>query len=267
MKISVIIPTYKPKGYLWNCLESIYNQTLAKTDYEIILVLNGCNEPYNSQIEQWLKEHHDLQVKYIKIEKGGVSNARNVALDIAKGDYITFIDDDDFVSASYLEELYMKSSPTTISLCYPLSFLDGTAEYTEYYITGDYNRNASNDMVSYEKARKYFSGPVYKMIHKDIIGCRRFDLRFKNGEDSIFMFLISDKFDKVSFSSQNAIYYRRIRKDSALGRKKPIIEVVKNQIHMIYVYCSIFAKHPSSYKISFLATRILGAIHGAIEQF
>lgn len=105
------------------------------------------------------------------------------------------------------------------------------------------------------------------MIHKDIIGFRRFDLRFKNGEDSIFMFLISDKFDKVSFSSQNAIYYRRIRKDSALGRKKPITEVVKNQIHMIYVYCSIFAKHPSSYKISFLATRILGAIHGAIEQF
>ena len=52
MKISVIVPTYKPQAYLWKCLDSIYNQTFPKKDYELLLVLNGCNEPYHTQITE-----------------------------------------------------------------------------------------------------------------------------------------------------------------------------------------------------------------------
>ncbi len=108
MKISVIVPTYKPKDYLWECLESIYNQTFSKKEYELILVLNGCDEPYGTRIVSWLNEHTDLQVLYIQTDIGGVSNARNMALDIANGEYITFIDDDDFISPSYLKKNCMK---------------------------------------------------------------------------------------------------------------------------------------------------------------
>lgn len=267
MKISVIVPSYKPKGYLWECLDSIYNQTFPKMDYELILVLNGCCEPYNIQIKEWLSRHEDMQVQYIHTNEGGVSYARNIALDTAKGEYITFIDDDDFISPFYLKELFNKASKETISLCYPLSFVDGTSDYKEYYITGDYKRNYLREIVSYEKARKYFSGPVYKLIHRDIIGNRRFDLRFKNGEDSIFMFLISDRFNQVRFTSQNAAYYRRVRQDGALSRKKTSVEIIRNQMHMIVVYCFIFLQNPFKYKAVFFLTRILGAIHGAIEQF
>ena len=81
MKISVIVPTYKPQAYLWECL----NQTFPKTEYELILVLNGCNEPYNAQIKDWLAKHSDLQVQYIQTDEAGVSNARNMALDVARG--------------------------------------------------------------------------------------------------------------------------------------------------------------------------------------
>lgn len=266
MKISVIVPTYKPQAYLWECLNSIYNQTFPKSDYELLLVLNGCNEPYNAQIAEWLSKHSDLQVQYFQTDEGGVSNARNIALNNVKGEYVTFIDDDDLISSMYLEELYEKASRTVVSLCYPLSFVDKTTNYIEYYITGDYNRNFDKKDISYEKARKYFSGPVYKLIHRDIIADRRFDLRFKNGEDSIFMFLISDRFEKVDFTSRNAVYYRRIREGSALARKKPFIDVVKNQLNMICAYCTIYFKHPLSYKLNFFFTRVLGAIHGAIEQ-
>lgn len=101
MKISVIVPTYKPQTYLWECLDSIYNQTFPKTDYELVLVLNGCNEPYNTQIKEWLSKHEDLQVQYFQIDEGGVSNARNIALNNAKGKYVTFIDDDDLISFSF----------------------------------------------------------------------------------------------------------------------------------------------------------------------
>mgnify|MGYP003280287308 FL=1 len=125
MKISVIVPTYKPQAYLWECLDSIYNQTFPKLDYELVLVLNGCCEPYNAQIKEWLLRHSDLQVQYFQTDEGGVSNARNIALDNAKGDYVTFIDDDDLISPAYLEELYDKATPDAVSLCYPYAFNDG----------------------------------------------------------------------------------------------------------------------------------------------
>ena len=126
MKISVIIPTYKPQNYLWECLESLKMQTFPKGDFEIILVLNGCNEPYYSHIEDYLSLNmSDNVVNFIHVEHGGVSNARNVALNCARGEYIAFVDDDDFISPSYLEELYAKAAPDTISLCYPYAFKDG----------------------------------------------------------------------------------------------------------------------------------------------
>ena len=57
MKISVIVPTYKPQDYLWECLNSLMNQTLSKQEYEVVLVLNGCTEPWKSQIAEYIKEH------------------------------------------------------------------------------------------------------------------------------------------------------------------------------------------------------------------
>ena len=126
MKISVIIPTYKPQDYLWECLNSLVAQTFPKEDFEVILVLNGCCEPWKSNIQQYIDARmQGMNVNYIQTDEGGVSNARNIALDFAKGDYVTFIDDDDLISPTYLEELYEKAAPDTVSLCYPYAFNDG----------------------------------------------------------------------------------------------------------------------------------------------
>ncbi|MCQ2217104.1 MAG: glycosyltransferase [Paludibacteraceae bacterium] len=260
MFISVIIPTYRPQNYLWECLSSLGGQTMSHDDFEIIIVLNGCCEPYNTQIKEWLSTQKSLNVNYIQIDRGGVSNARNLALDVAKGDYITFIDDDDFVSPTYLEELYNNATPQVVSLCYPLSFLDGTTEYRPYLITKDYEKNISLGVCDYKKAKKFFSGPVYKLIHKSIIGERRFDLNFKNGEDSIFMFLISDRMEKISFTSRNAIYYRRVRENSATTLDRSLMAVAKNSFAMIVSYWKIYMKRPRSYDFGFFFTRILGSI-------
>lgn len=266
-KISVIIPTYKPQAYLWECLESINRQTLNKNSFEVILVLNGCNEPYNSQIISWKEAHSCINFNYIQTDQGGVSNARNLALDKAQGEFITFIDDDDYISTSYLKELLDNADKDTVSLCYPLSFDDGTTKFEEYYITGDYNRNFKKNACDINATKKFFSGPVYKLIHRDIIGNRRFDKSFVNGEDSIFMFLISDQIKKISFTSKNAVYYRRLRHGSALSKKKSRKYVVKNQFRMMVEYSKIFFSSPSKYNFEFYITRLLAAIHGAIEQF
>ena len=264
VKISVIIPTYKPSGYIWECLDSICRQTFPYKDYEVIVVLNGCREPYNHQLSNYFYKHSNINWKYINIELAGVSNARNLALDNAEGEYITFIDDDDFVSESYLKELYTIANPKVIPLCYPLSFIDGTDNYCEYYVTEDYVNNKDSRFLDFKKAKHYFSGPVYKLLHRDIIGKRRFDIRFKNGEDSLFMFLISDKFDTVALTSQDAVYYRRERILSATRSEKKLM-AIENRINLIKEYSKIYFANVSKYSFAFYLSRIIGAIHAIIN--
>lgn len=80
MDISVIIPSYKPGEYVWECLESLNRQTLAKDRFEVIFVLNGCNEPWKSDLQKWFDAHPELNVNFIQTDTPGVSNARNIAL-------------------------------------------------------------------------------------------------------------------------------------------------------------------------------------------
>ena len=260
MKISVIVPTYKPQTYLWECLDSIYNQTFPKTDYELVLVLNGCNEPYNTQIKEWLSKHEDLQVQYFQIDEGGVSNARNIALNNAKGKYVTFIDDDDLMSFSFLEELYDKVAPDTVSLCYPYAFKDKESNrQLNYTVTDAYNYAVENRCSTLSsKVRKYFSGPCMKLIPMSFIQERRYDKRFKIGEDSLFMFLISDKIHKVSLTSKNAVYYRRYREESASFKKRSAKEQITNNIKLIWEYIKIYVH--GGYSSYIFTTRIASRI-------
>lgn len=264
MKISVIVPTYKPQSYLWECLDSIAAQTFPKEDFEVLLVLNGCCEPYNGQIKAWLSKHYDLQVRYIQTDVPGVSNARNIALDMASGEYVTFIDDDDYVSSDFLSELYRNASPNTISVCYPYAFNDEKPKHQIYYgLTEVYDycvKNGCNTITS--KARKFFSGPWMKLIDMSFIQGRRFDVRFKNGEDSLFMFLISDKFKKISFASKGAVYYRRFRVNSAVTVHRGTQERVLNNLRSIREYVRMYMR--GGYNTFFFLTRILAETRGIL---
>ena len=99
--ISVIIPTYKPGAYIYECLDSIINQTLDCKLYEILIILNGFSEPYYKCIASYT-DYNNVKILYESM--ASVSNARNKGLEVAKGEYICFIDDDDVVYSNYLEE-------------------------------------------------------------------------------------------------------------------------------------------------------------------
>ena len=266
MKITVIVPTYKPQSYLWECLDSIYNQTVSKSDYELILVLNGCNEPYNSQIKDWLSEHKDLQVQFIQTDQGGVSNARNIAIDNARGEYVTFIDDDDLISTAYLKELYEKATPDTVSLCYPYAFNDGDfGKQLPYRITDAFDYCVKNKCTKISsKVRKFFSGPCMKLIPFSFIQNRRFDKRFKNGEDTLFMFLISDRIHNIAFTSKNAIYYRRVRVGSASNQERVFKTILTSQMLLTKEYLKIYLTNIPKYNFSFFLTRMMGAIYSVL---
>ena len=259
MHISVIVPTYKPKEYLWECLDSLADQTFPKDDFEVILILNGCKEPYESEIKNYLVNKNLLNVRLIQINQPGVSNARNMGLDRAKGEYITFIDDDDYVSTTYLEELYSKASPTTIVIANSVGIRNEKI-FDSYTMSLEFKKNSPNGKQNFQRSRKYFQGPCMKLFHKDIISKRRFDRRFKNGEDSLFMFLISDKFKYVDYTSRNAIYYRRIRLDGANYKKRSYMIKLVNTMKMIGYYSRVYFKDIENYSFLFFLTRVLGAI-------
>ena len=81
MEISVIIPTFRPQEYLWECLDSLKAQTLSSDLYEIIIVLNGEKHPYWQQIEEYISDMSGFRLIYS--QERGVSNARNTGLDKA----------------------------------------------------------------------------------------------------------------------------------------------------------------------------------------
>ena len=101
-KISVIIPVYKVEDYLRKCLDSVLAQTFQ--DYELILVDDGSPDNCGKICDEYALK--DSRIRVIHKPNGGLSDARNVALDIASGEYITFIDSDDYVISTHLEELY-----------------------------------------------------------------------------------------------------------------------------------------------------------------
>ena len=100
MEISVIIPTYKPGEYISDCLRSLEEQDFPVSDYEVIIVLNGCDMPYRSMLEDIITDNGYVNVRVIQTDEPGVSNARNIGIDNAKGKYLLFIDDDDWVAGN-----------------------------------------------------------------------------------------------------------------------------------------------------------------------
>lgn len=263
--VSVIIPTYKPQAYLWECLDSMVAQTFPKEKFEVILVLNGCTEPYKSDIERYISAKMEgMHVQFLHTEQGGVSNARNMGLDVAKGVYIAFIDDDDYVSPAYLEELYRAASPDTISLCYPYAFNDGKPEVQlPYHLTNVYNLcSECKDCHLTSKLRKFFSGPCMKLIPMSFIQGRRFDVRLKNGEDTLFMFLISDRINRLRIANNSAIYYRRYRSLSATMVSRSRIDKIRSNLLQIMLYSRAFFNSPLKYNFLFYITRIGGSLVG-----
>ena len=100
IKISIIVPVYNCAKYIKKCLDSLINQTFK--NIEIILVNDGSTD--NS--EEIIQSYDDNRIVYVKQKYQGPSAARNLGIDLAKGEYIGFVDSDDWIDADYYEKLY-----------------------------------------------------------------------------------------------------------------------------------------------------------------
>lgn len=104
-KVSVIVPVYKAESYLHKCIDSILQQSFR--DFELILVDDGSPDASGRICDEYAKI--DQRVSVVHKSNGGVSSARQKGLNMAKGDYVIFVDSDDWVEPDYLSELYNKA--------------------------------------------------------------------------------------------------------------------------------------------------------------
>ena len=268
MEISVIIPTYRPDYYFVDCLRSLQAQTIDHSVFEILIILNGPKESYEFFIQDLVKKYlNDIVVKVFYTDKASVSNARNIGIDNAAGKFLTFIDDDDYVSPTYLLEMYEIACENIVPLTNILAFNDLDNSIVEYGISTQYKLKCKDVHLSQYKVRAYFSVPVCKLIRKDIIGERRFNCCFKNSEDALFMLAISDKINDMAFTSSKAIYYRRIRNNSATTKKRSLFYLLGEDCKILIEVSKIWWGHPFEYNLWLFLTRPLALLKAMYYSF
>lgn len=109
MKLSIIVPVYKVEEYLGECIDSLLSQTID--DYEIILVDDGSPDNSGKIADEYAAANPDM-IRVLHIDNGGQGRARNFALDIAKGDFVGFVDSDDWVTHDMYEKMYTRAAET-----------------------------------------------------------------------------------------------------------------------------------------------------------
>jgi len=107
-RVSIIIPVYRTENYIRQCLDSVVNQTL--TDIEIIVIDDGSPDNSGRIADEYAAR--DKRIHIIHTENRGAGSAKNTGLDSATGEYIGFVDSDDWVSDDYFLALYNLESPT-----------------------------------------------------------------------------------------------------------------------------------------------------------
>ena len=261
MDISVIIPSYKPGEYVWECLESLNRQTLAKDRFEVIFVLNGCNEPWKSDLQKWFDTHPELNVNFIQTDTPGVSNARNIALSQIKGEYVTFIDDDDYISDSFLEGMVHVADPKRVVLTDSQAFIEDENGYINNYAQHlVFKKCSSTNDQNILHARSIFNGPWMKLLPSSFIHGVSFDTSFKNGEDSIFMFEISKNISVLAYADNKAIYYRRVRPNSATTVHRSVTKLIRDNLRVSAAMVKRYLKAPFSYNLPFFISRVLAPL-------
>lgn len=232
--ISIIIPVYKVEQYLRKCVESILTQTY--TNLEIFLVDDGSPDNCGEICDEYAT--CDNRIKVIHKKNGGLSDARNVAIDVAIGEWIIFVDSDDFVSDDYVETLYrlVNKYKCKVGVAWMRTFYEGNKIDTSQpkYFEKVFDRLDGIKKMFYQEL--FDTAAWCKIYHRSLFSS---GIRYPFGliyEDLPTTYLLFLQADRIAFCNHR-IYNYLLRKDSIEGQpfnvKKldsalQIIEMVKS---------------------------------------
>lgn len=213
--VSVIIPVYNAEKYIGELLESLQNQSYSK--FEVICVDDGSSDESHQIIENFIKK--DNRIKYVYQENKGVSAARNYGIRISKGDYLCFLDADDFVSNDYLScmlSVMQERDADIVSCGY---YLYQSAEKRIPYLN---SKNVSLDSISALKAilenKILGMSACNKMFKRGILPADGFPEGYRINEDRYFVFCAVTQARRIAVIP-DCLYNYRMNQDSASHQK------------------------------------------------
>ena len=213
--ISIVIPVYNAEKYLEQCLNSIKNQTYK--NFEVILVNDGSIDHSESICMDFVKV--DTRFKYFTKVNGGASSARNFGLDNVTGDYITFIDADDWVDENHLEVLInnIKDNNSDMAVSSIKKFdMSNNFHFRMYsnqekYLLNYNKLNREEFLVILPKlilANNSYKIAVSKLFKKELVSDIRFDESIIYGEDLEFFFKLYLNINSISYVDEVTYIYR-----------------------------------------------------------
>lgn len=212
--ISIIVPIYKVEAYLSRCIESLINQDYK--EIEIILVEDGSPDNCAQICDRYADK--DTRIKVIHKENGGLSSARNAGLDIAVGEYIMFVDSDDYVAPNFCSYALSKAQSTDSDIV-----VFGHKElYPSYSIVVNIEPTQEIKLAKLNALLVLINGRINSYAWNKIYRSSLFEnIRYPEGrlyEDIGTTYLLFDKAKSVFLSSKITYYYQQ-RVDSILGKK------------------------------------------------
>lgn len=231
IKISVIVPIYNGEKYLYKCIDSILNQSLH--DIELILVNDGSTDGSKMICHEY--KVIDKRVKIIEQENRGVSFARNRGLEVCNGEYICFIDCDDYIPNNYLEKMYSKciSNNVKMAACNIESITeDNNIIWEKVMNEGIYTKEEI--MKELLEFKSFNAGPCGKIFHKSIKEQVKFP-NLKTYEDLVFVYRAIYILGDIYYTNEIDYFYIHRDNNSAMQSfiKNPTTDIIKAAYEII----------------------------------
>lgn len=235
-KISVIVPVYNVELYLYDCIESLLNQTYK--NIEIILVDDGSTDKCPQICDKYALK--DSRIKVLHKENGGLSDARNGGLKAATGSYIAFVDSDDIIASNMLDELFQiaKNYSADIVECDFIRFENlkectGILDASVSNVVSSFSAESAIENLMMGQLRQVVWNKLYS---NQVIG----DLKFKKGrinEDEFWTYKVFGNANKIVKISGKLYFYRQ-QANSIMGsgyniRRLDALDALEERIYYI----------------------------------
>lgn len=213
-KVSIIMPVYNKEKYVRRAIESILSQTFH--EWELIIVDDGSTDSSYSIC----REYTDKRIQVYHVENGGVSRVRNTGLTYAKGEYVTFMDSDDYISEDYLEKLYRPECDMVIAGLTKVNHEGEKVSIVFPSLNGRKKLQEVADGFYKEQINTGIYGFVAgKLIRRQIIEQNhiQFDERIRLAEDYDFYLKIYQKIEEIYFLHYAGYYYLQDTENSGIS--------------------------------------------------
>ena len=246
-KVSVIVTAYASRARILAPLTALRRQSLDPARFEVIVVVNGADDGTRDYLRSLQADWAGFNLRIVTTPVANASAALNLGLELAEGDYVTVLDDDDWVSPRFLEVLLLNAAPDRLVLA---PFCDVSPQRDAGNFDNYLNRaifRFAGRTTTFEQLPQASSANCGKLLHRDAIGSVRFDAELRTGMDVAFWSqVIVERHLQIHVLAplSGAVYYRELRTGSI--SRSWSRQFVLDRIHVI-AHLEQLAQHETAY--------------------